>query len=151
MVIPTSAVQRGTQGTFVYKVTDTPPAKEDGKGDGKIKQPKTKTKMIKAAEIKNTKYVMVQTVTLGPSEGENVSVTKGVSAGDSLVVDGADSLRDGAEIEIAASDSKPAASPDTVASPDNGSSGKSDKKDDGGSAKPRHKHKKHSDDGDSGK
>jgi len=73
VTIPSSAVQRGTHGTFVYLV-------------------------------KPDKTVTVQNIVLGPVDGETVSVQSGVNAGDQMVVDGADALRDGAKIAIAASD-----------------------------------------------
>ncbi len=53
--------------------------------------------------------VSVRTLTLGPTEGDTVSVTKGLSAGDRVVVDGADRLRDGATVSISALDGKPVA------------------------------------------
>jgi len=117
VTIPTSAVQRGTNGAFVYLV-------------------------------KPDKTVAVQNIILGPADGEAVSVSKGVSVGDQLVVDGADGLRDGAKIEIAATDQKPASTPDNAKDPqtDAAAEDKSSTTD-----KPHHHHKKHSDDGDSGK
>jgi membrane fusion protein, multidrug efflux system len=69
ILIPTAAVQRGSQGTFVYKVNAD-------------------------------KTVAVQLVSLGVSEGESTAVKSGLSVGDQVVTDGADSLRDGAAIEI---------------------------------------------------
>ena len=59
VIIPTAAVQRGTQGTFVYLVKD--PAKEDTAKDEKAG--------------KASKTVAVQNITLGPADGETVSVT----------------------------------------------------------------------------
>jgi len=98
VLIPTAAIQRGTQGTFVYVAKDN-----------------------KAA---------MQPVTLGTAEGEIVSVDKGLQAGDMVIIDGSDSLSDGAKIE--------------VASPDKDKKNAKDKKDKGdGSA--HHKSKKHSD------
>jgi membrane fusion protein, multidrug efflux system len=44
--------------------------------------------------------VAVTTVKLGPVSGEKVAVLSGLSAGDQVVVDGADRLRDGAAITI---------------------------------------------------
>ena len=67
-VVPTPAVQRGSPGTFVYRVND-----DD--------------------------TVSVQPVKLGPVEGETSVVTEGLNAGDRVVVDGTDKLRDGAKIE----------------------------------------------------
>jgi multidrug efflux system membrane fusion protein len=69
VTIPLAAIQRGTQGAFVY--------------------------LIKAD---NT--VTVRAVTTGPSQGDNIAVTDGLAAGDRVVVDGADKLRDGAKITL---------------------------------------------------
>ncbi|MGP0088791.1 MAG: efflux RND transporter periplasmic adaptor subunit [Xanthobacteraceae bacterium] len=44
--------------------------------------------------------VSVQSVTLGPTDGDMVAVNSGLSAGDQVVVDGADRLRDGARVTI---------------------------------------------------
>ncbi|MBI3529076.1 MAG: MdtA/MuxA family multidrug efflux RND transporter periplasmic adaptor subunit [Betaproteobacteria bacterium] len=69
ILIPAAAVQRGTQGTFVYVVRDD-------------------------------KSVTVRTVKLGPTEGETAAIESGLSAGESVVVDGTDKLREGAKVEI---------------------------------------------------
>jgi multidrug efflux system membrane fusion protein len=66
--------------------------------------------------------VSVQPVTVGPPQGEDVAITKGLKAGDVIVVDGADSLRDKAKIEIATKDGKPLNAPAAGSSAD--SSGK---------------------------
>jgi multidrug efflux system membrane fusion protein len=68
-LMPVAAIQRGTQGTFVYAVTPE-------------------------------STVAVRAVTLGPASGEIIAVEKGVAAGDRVVTDGADKLRDGAKIEV---------------------------------------------------
>lgn len=70
-IIPTAAVQRGAPGTFVYVVNDSDPANQS---------------------------VSVRPITLGPGEGERVSVTSGLQAGEKIVVDGVDRLKDGAKI-----------------------------------------------------
>lgn len=110
VTIPTSAVQRGTHGTFVYLV-------------------------------KPDKTVAVQTIDIGPSQGEAVSVQKGLAVGDQVVVDGADGLRDGSKIEIANAAAGSSKKPDAPAE-DN----KTDKKTDKSTDKSHTKHKKHSDD-----
>jgi len=53
--------------------------------------------------------VSVRVVTLGPADGDVVSVTKGLAVGEHVVVDGADRLRDGAQVSISALDGKPVA------------------------------------------
>ncbi len=82
ILIPLAAIQRGTLGTFVYVV------------DGEAKT------------------VSTRAVTLGPNTADTVAVEKGLAAGEVVVVDGADKLRQGAKIELptaaAAGDSQPA-------------------------------------------
>ncbi len=69
ILIPAAAIQRGTQGTFVYV-------------------------------IKDDKSVTVRTVKLGPTEGETAAIESGLSAGETVVVDGTDKLREGTKVEI---------------------------------------------------
>jgi membrane fusion protein, multidrug efflux system len=42
--------------------------------------------------------VSVRKVTLGPGDANNVAITAGVKLGESVVVDGADRLKDGAKV-----------------------------------------------------
>jgi multidrug efflux system membrane fusion protein len=48
------------------------------------------------------KTVSMRTVTVGPTDGDKVSVTKGLKPGETVVTDGADRLRDGSEVTIPA-------------------------------------------------
>jgi membrane fusion protein, multidrug efflux system len=68
-LVPAAAIQRGSQGAFVFVVAPD-------------------------------KTVAMRTVTLGPSDGTNVTITKGLKSGDTVVIDGADRLRDGGEVTI---------------------------------------------------
>jgi membrane fusion protein, multidrug efflux system len=79
IVIPSSAIQRGAPGTFVYLV-------------------------------KSDDTVTVQKVVLGPSQGESQAITSGLAAGDLVVTDGADKLKNGAKVSLptAASPAAPA-------------------------------------------
>jgi multidrug efflux system membrane fusion protein len=66
--------------------------------------------------------VSVRKVTLGATDGERVEVRSGLAAGDRVVVDGADKLRDGAKINVrseqpAATDAGAAAAPDKAPGP----------------------------------
>ena len=72
-IVPTAAVQRGNQGTFVYVV------KEDS-------------------------TVTLRPVTIGPVQGDDTAIESGVAAGEPIVVDGADKLREGAKVELAQKD-----------------------------------------------
>jgi len=88
-IIPTSAVQRGAPGTFVYV-------------------------------IKPDSTVAAQPVTLGPSQGDNVAVSKGVDPGQQVVTDGADRLKDGAKVTLT---EKTGPSGPTGEAPQDGSAG----------------------------
>jgi len=69
IVIPTSAIELGQQGSFVYVVGDD-------------------------------NMVSARNVTLGPAEGERQAVLSGLNGGERVVVDGADQLKDGAEVIV---------------------------------------------------
>ena len=79
-LIPPAAIQRGTQGSFVYVV-----------------DPADQT-------------VSLRPVTLGPSDADNVAIDKGLKPGEQVVVDGTDKLRQGAKVEgLGAADRRNAA------------------------------------------
>jgi multidrug efflux system membrane fusion protein len=82
-LVPTAAIQRGTQGTFVFVV------KED-------------------------QSVTVRPVKAGPMQGEKTALTEGVAAGEWVVVDGVDKLREGGKVQLIASDGRGA---DAAAAP----------------------------------
>ena len=69
-LIPSAAIQRGAQGTFVYVVKDD-------------------------------QTVTVRPVKLGPVEGERTAINEGLAAGELVVVDGADKLREGSKVDLA--------------------------------------------------
>ncbi len=68
-IIPTSAIQRGIIGPFVYVVKDD-------------------------------QTVKVQTLSLGPTDGEKVAILKGLQANELVVTDGADKLRDNVKVKL---------------------------------------------------
>jgi len=68
-LVPSSAIQRGAPGTFVYLV-------------------------------KPDNTVGIQVVSLGPDNGTEVAVTKGLEVGQVVVTDGADRLKDGAKVDV---------------------------------------------------
>ena len=76
LAVPSTAVQRGAQGTFVYMV-------------------------------KPDSTVAVRRVRIGTTEGEWVSVQGDLAAGDKVVTDGADRLREGAKVEVIAPAARP--------------------------------------------
>jgi membrane fusion protein, multidrug efflux system len=71
ITIPGAALQRGSQGSFVYVVKDD-------------------------------STVSVRPVKLGPGDGERVAVESGLAAGERVVVDGMDRLREGARVQAGA-------------------------------------------------
>ena len=63
--------------------------------------------------------VSVHPIKLGPSDGDLTAVTSGLAAGDRVVIDGADRLRDGQKVAVAApASAKPAADAATPAAAD---------------------------------
>ncbi len=85
IVVPTSAIQRGAPGTYVYVV---------------------------GADS----TVTVRRVTLGASDGETTAITAGLAAGERVVTDGADKLRQGARVDVI----EPNATPPATAAPREG-------------------------------
>jgi multidrug efflux system membrane fusion protein len=68
-LVPTAAIQRGPQGTFLYVVKDD-------------------------------QTVGVRPVTVGVTQADDASIDQGVSAGELVVVDGTEKLRDGSKVEM---------------------------------------------------
>ena len=84
--IPAAAVQRASFGEFVYVVK--PPA---APGENPT--------------------VSIQRVTLGPTEGERVSITNGLAPQAQVVLEGVDQLTEGAKVEIVPEGGAPAGPP----------------------------------------
>jgi multidrug efflux system membrane fusion protein len=51
--------------------------------------------------VKPDRTATVQKVKLGPSDGQRIAILSGLQPGDSVVIDGADRLRDGAKVTVA--------------------------------------------------
>jgi multidrug efflux system membrane fusion protein len=108
-IVPTAAVQRGAPGTFVYVVTQDPTAKPDDAA-----KPDKGGKQDNAAKADAT--VKVTPIKIGPVQGESTSVTSGIAVGTTVVVDGADKLKDGAKISLRPESPKvPSQSPNVTA------------------------------------
>ncbi len=69
VLVPSSAIQRGPQGTFVYVVT-------------------------------SDQSVSVRPVAIGVTEGGATSIASGLEAGEVVVADGAERLREGSKVEV---------------------------------------------------
>ena len=70
VIVPTAAVQRNAQGAMVVYVV-----KDDG-------------------------TVEIRPVTTGPTEGTNTAIEKGLAAGEVVVTDGVDRIREGSKVEV---------------------------------------------------
>lgn len=68
-VVPVAAIQRGSDGSYVFVVTPQ-------------------------------KTVLQRNVKTGVQDGDNIQVLDGLKPGDTVVVDGADRLRDGADVDV---------------------------------------------------
>jgi multidrug efflux system membrane fusion protein len=51
--------------------------------------------------VEPNRTVAVQKVTLGPGDGQRIAILSGLEAGDEIVDDGADRLKDGAKVAVA--------------------------------------------------
>ncbi|HKV62511.1 MAG TPA: MdtA/MuxA family multidrug efflux RND transporter periplasmic adaptor subunit [Candidatus Acidoferrum sp.] len=71
-IIPTAAIQRGPQGTYVYAATKDPASKETS--------------------------AKIYPVTIAQTTGNSVGVSTGLNPGDMVVIDGQDKLQDGTKI-----------------------------------------------------
>lgn len=81
VLVPPAAVQRGAQqSTFVYAVVDQPAAD--------------------TTQGKPERVVAIRPVTMGTSEGEWVEITKGLQAGDVVVLEGVDRLQNGGKVAV---------------------------------------------------
>ncbi|MCE2951638.1 MAG: efflux RND transporter periplasmic adaptor subunit [Alphaproteobacteria bacterium] len=70
--VPTAAIQRGAQGSYVYVLTP------------------------------DQKKVRLQNVTLGPAWKDDTVITKGIAPHDTVIIEGTDRLTDGASVQVSA-------------------------------------------------
>ena len=78
VTVPTSAIQRGSPGAYVY--------------------------VINADSTVSVRQIMT-----GPVDGDMTAVNSGLAAGERVVIDGTDRLRDGLHVSVAAENGQPAA------------------------------------------
>jgi multidrug efflux system membrane fusion protein len=105
LVVPSSAIQRGTPGTYVYVVGDAGSSTAAAASGGGWGRPASSAAIdpggagsAPAAGSATAPTVAVRVVTLGPVSGDDVTVTSGLVAGERVVIDGADKLKDGAQV-----------------------------------------------------
>src|SRR5271155_4806065 len=78
ITVPTSAIQRGAPGAYVYVVN-------------------------------SDSMVAVRQISVGPIDGNTAAVNSGLSAGERVVIDGTDRLRDGLRVSVVALNGQPTA------------------------------------------
>jgi len=78
ITVPTSAIQRGAPGAYVYVVN-------------------------------SDSMVAVRQISVGPIDGNTAAVNSGLSAGERVVIDGTDRLRDGLRVSVVALNGQPIA------------------------------------------
>jgi multidrug efflux system membrane fusion protein len=61
--------------------------------------------------VKDDSTVTVRPVKLGPTDGETAAIAAGIAAGERVVTDGADKLREGARVDVIDRGAAPAAAP----------------------------------------
>jgi membrane fusion protein, multidrug efflux system len=111
IVIPAAAVQSGSQGNFVYVVKPgDPPADLQADraprgiaGGGKVRSAPNKDGGAQGGQGAGGQnqphfYVVAQPVKVDLTEGSRVILASGVSAGDEVVVDGQERLRNGSRV-----------------------------------------------------
>jgi multidrug efflux system membrane fusion protein len=93
IVIPAAALQTGTQGNFVYLLKEGQPPADlvEKKKDGDVPLPQL-------AENQSNYYVEARTVNVELTEGAQVILNSGVKAGDQIVVDGQEKLKNGSKV-----------------------------------------------------
>ena len=108
LVIPSSAVQTGTQGSFVYVLRDGDPPKEledanaatRNGGKGRKGGAKTGAKVGDPQQQQKSPphYVIMQPIKIDLTEGTQVILAEGLKAGDQIVIDGQEKLKNGSRV-----------------------------------------------------
>jgi membrane fusion protein, multidrug efflux system len=127
IVIPSAAVQMGSQGSFVYVVKHGDPPKPSGAGiDTKTVAPSTEPHSEddggseKNMGKTDKYYVEVRPIVLDVTEGSQVIVASGLTAGEQIVIDGQEKLKNGSRISPQQSTPKSGRGALKQASADNG-------------------------------
>ncbi len=119
LVIPSAAVQTGAQGSFVYVLRDGDPPKElqdsnnatrnGGKGRKSGAKDGAKTADTPPQQQQQTPphYVVMQPIKIDLTEGTQVILADGLKAGDQIVVDGQEKLKNGSRVIPHAAATKP--------------------------------------------
>ncbi|HZP06359.1 MAG TPA: efflux RND transporter periplasmic adaptor subunit [Terracidiphilus sp.] len=99
LVIPAAAVQTGSMGSFVYVVKSGIPPRSGSPGAGSERKRKSQAASDGAGGEKGESagakfYAEVRSIAIDATEGSDVIVRNGLAAGDQVVIDGLEKLRD---------------------------------------------------------
>jgi multidrug efflux system membrane fusion protein len=78
--------------------------------------------------VNQGKTVQLRRITLGPTEGDKVAVLSDLAAGEAVVVEGVDRLREGSQVDIAQKDGLAVAADPNVQAKSEGKSRKKDRR-----------------------
>jgi multidrug efflux system membrane fusion protein len=92
IVIPAAALQTGSQGNFVYLLKQGQPPAD------LVEKKNTDVPLPELPENQSNYYVEAQTVNVALTEGTQVILNSGVKAGDQIVVDGQEKLKNGSKV-----------------------------------------------------
>jgi multidrug efflux system membrane fusion protein len=95
VVLPTAAIQHGSAGPFVYVIRSSAPGGEQAAADMQRAPAK---RADGAAEAKPR--VTIRRIVQGPRSGTQTAILEGLDAGDRVVIEGLDGLREDAEVII---------------------------------------------------
>ena len=98
LIAPVSAIQQGSQGSFVWVIVSDGESSAPQAADPQVNAGTGSTPPQDAKP--NGAKVSLRVVKTGASDGDRVVIQEGVQEGDRLVTDGADRLREGARVEI---------------------------------------------------
>ncbi len=102
-LIPTAAVQRNSQRTYVYVVNNLhqvkPPAPAHATAAPSTSS-STSSTTAESAEKPLDGTVSVKTITVGISEGDETESTSGIDPGDLVVMTGVDRLQEGTKVRV---------------------------------------------------
>jgi multidrug efflux system membrane fusion protein len=119
IVIPATALQTGTQGSYVFVAKQGEPPSDKAGGGGKAAAPARSKAAAKSdgsgadgqtadGQPKTNYYVVTQTVKVDLTEGSQVILGGGLNPGDQVVVDGQEKLKDGSRVTPRQAPTKPA-------------------------------------------
>ena len=107
LVIPASALQNGAQGNFVFLVKEGQPpssTQDDGSAQPAKEAPQPAAasgeKTGQSGRPHSNNYVVAQPVQVDLTEGSQVILKSGLKAGDQVVVDGQEKLKDGSRVIV---------------------------------------------------